>query len=101
MAYYRDFILPQKQYRKPTPTEQEMLGQLRQDLAAFDGIQEAELQTLPFAVARQFEIAPKDFFRLFYEVVFGQERGPRFGTFVQLVGKEKALAMLDEATRTS
>ena len=43
-----------------------------------------------------FEVQPGDFFKMFYEVIFGQERGPRFGTFVQLVGKDKALSMLDE-----
>ena len=75
--------------------------QLRQELAVFEGDQEAEMQTLPFSVAKMFAVEPKDFFRTFYEVVFGQERGPRFGTFVKLVGKDKALAMLDEATRAS
>jgi len=52
---------------------------------------------MPFSVARRFEVEPKDFFKMFYEVIFGQERGPRFGTFVQLVGKDKALSMLDES----
>ena len=42
-----------------------------------------------------FNETPKNLFKMFYEVVFGQERGPRFGTFVQLVGKEKALNLLD------
>jgi lysyl-tRNA synthetase, class I len=96
MAYYRDFILPHKQYRTPTDPEKEMLGQLRVDLAACDMTDDNELQTMPFSVARKFEVQPKDFFRMFYESIFGQERGPRFGTFVQLVGKEKALSMLDE-----
>ncbi|MEK6195655.1 MAG: hypothetical protein N2F24_15685, partial [Deltaproteobacteria bacterium] len=95
MSYYRDFILPNKQYRNPTDLEKEMLGQLRRDLAACDITDDNELQTMPFSVARMFEAEPKDFFRMFYEVVFGQERGPRFGTFVQLVGKDKALSMLD------
>jgi lysyl-tRNA synthetase class 1 len=96
MSYYRDFILPNKQYRNPTDPEKKMLEQLRQDLAACDITDDNELQTMPFSVARMFETEPKDFFRMFYEVVFGQERGPRFGTFVQLVGKDKALSMLDE-----
>jgi lysyl-tRNA synthetase, class I len=96
MSYYRDFILPHKQYRAPTDPEKEMLGQLRLDLAACDMSDDNELQTMPFSVARKFEVQPKDFFRMFYEVIFGQERGPRFGTFVQLVGKEKALSLLDE-----
>ena len=56
---------------------------------------ENELQSLPFEVARTSGMAPKDFFQLFYETVFGQARGPRFGTFVLLVGKEKAVSMLD------
>jgi lysyl-tRNA synthetase class I len=51
-------------------------------------------------VARLFDESPKNFFKTFYEVVFGQERGPRFGTFVQLVGKEKALSLLDTAAST-
>ena len=97
MSYYRDFILPNKQYRNPTDPEKKMLEQLRQDLATCDITDDNELQTMPFSVARMFETEPKDFFRMFYEVVFGQERGPRFGTFVQLVGKDKALSMLDEA----
>ena len=96
MAYYRDFILPHKQYREPTEREIEMLGQLRRDLAACDMTDDDELQTMPFSVARRFEVEPKLFFKMFYEVIFGQERGPRFGTFVRLVGKDKALAMLDE-----
>jgi lysyl-tRNA synthetase class 1 len=95
MSYYRDFVLPLKRYRNPSAQEKEMLGQLRQDLAACDMTDDNALQTMPFAVARMFEVQPGDFFRMFYEVIFGQERGPRFGTFVQLVGKDKALSMLD------
>jgi len=101
MAYYQEFILPQKQYRKPTRTEAMMLKQLRLALAESKGVDEKEMQTMPFSVARKFDVAPADFFRMFYEVIFGQERGPRFGTFVQLVGKEKALSLLDEATDAS
>ena len=97
MNYYRDFIVPNKQYRIATVDEKKMLRSLRNELANHPSDDEKELQTLPFAVARSYDVPPKDFFRLFYEVIFGQERGPRFGTFVQLVGREKALALLDQA----
>ena len=70
---------------------------LRSVLADSDSTDEKQLQSIPFDVARQLQIAPKDLFRTFYEVVFGQERGPRFGTFVQLVGKQKALSLLHDA----
>jgi len=97
MNYYRDFILPNKHYRTPTEKEKEMLKGLRDELANYDGDDENEIQSIPFSVARSFDESPKNFFKTFYEVVFGQERGPRFGTFVQLVGKEKALSLLDTA----
>ena len=100
MNYYRDFILPNKQYRKPTANEKEMLKNLRDGLEKYNGDDEQELQSIPFDTARVCGEEPKTFFKLFYEVVFGQERGPRFGTFVRLVGKDNALALLDEVSRT-
>jgi lysyl-tRNA synthetase class 1 len=99
MNYYRDFILPNKKYRQPNKEEIKMLKTLRDELANYEGDDENELQTIPFNVARMFNEAPKDFFNMFYEVVFGQERGPRFGTFVRLVGRDKALHLLDTVCR--
>lgn len=95
MNYYRDFILPHKKYRRPKEEEKKMLKTLRDQLAKYAGDDEDELQSIPFNVARMFNESPKNFFKMFYEVVFGQERGPRFGTFVRLVGKDKALSLLD------
>ncbi len=95
--YYRDFILPRKHYRPPTQAEHKMLAELRQRVAAYEGDDEKELQSIPFDVARAFETPPGDMFRAFYQVLLGQERGPRFGTFARLVGREKLLSLLDEA----
>jgi len=97
MNYYRDFILPGKKYRTPDEDEIKMLKSLRNELARYGDEDENELQSMPFNVTRRFDVPPKNFFSMFYEVVFGQERGPRFGTFVKLVGKEKALTLLDRA----
>ena len=97
MNYYRDFILPNKKYRVPDEEEKKMLQALGERLREYEGNDESELQTLPFDVARSYDIAPKNFFNTIYEVLLGQERGPRFGTFVNLVGKEKVLSMLDNA----
>jgi len=99
MNYYRDFVLPTKRYHQPNPAEKALLRRLHTALAAAAGGDENDLQTIPFAVARACGLEPQELFRLFYEVVFGQERGPRFGTFVQLVGREKALALLEAASR--
>jgi lysyl-tRNA synthetase, class I len=97
MNYYRDFILPNKKYRIPSEKEKEILKALHDRLLAYEGNDENELQTLPFDVARINDVAPKDFFKTIYEVLLGQERGPRFGTFINLVGKEKMLSLLNAA----
>lgn len=97
MNYYRDFILPAKHFRPPTAEERQMLQSIRDKLTQYEGNNEQELQGIPFEVAQEFEIPPKDLFKMFYEVVLGQERGPRFGTFTRLVGKDQVLSLLDAA----
>jgi lysyl-tRNA synthetase class 1 len=98
LNYYRDFELPNKKFRAPALEERQLLRQLRERLAATEALDEEALQGLPFELAREVVVEPKELFRLFYEVVLGQERGPRFGSFVRLVGRERALQMLDEKT---
>ena len=97
MNYYQDFILPKKRYHHPTEKEREMLRSLRDQLARHTGDDENELQSIPFDVSRMFEVSPKDFFKMFYEALLGQERGPRFATFVRLVGKECIRCIDDDA----
>jgi len=80
----------------PTQEEREMLKSLHDQLTEYAGDDESELQTIPFDVARTFDVSPKHFFKTFYEVLLGQERGPRFGTFIQLVGKDRVLNLLDK-----
>ena len=96
LSYYRDQILPTKEFRAPTEDERSLLNQVRERLAQCDNGDEAELQGIPFAVARDAGHEPKELFRTLYEVLLGQERGPRFGSFVQMLGKERMLQMLAE-----
>ena len=87
LNYYRDVVLPNKKFRPPTDEERVLLAQLAERLSATNGATEEELQAIPFDLAREAEIPPKELFRMFYEVVLGQERGPRFGSLVQLSGE--------------
>ena len=96
LNYYRDVVLPNKQFRPPTDEERALLGQLAERLNATNGATEEELQAIPFDLAREAGVSPKALFRTFYEVVLGQEQGPRFGSLVQLVGKEQVVQMVRE-----
>src|SRR5262249_53956978 len=95
--YYKDFVLPNKNYRSPTEQESLILSALRDRVVAYPGNSEQELQSLPFDVAKAFEVPPGQIFQAFYEIILGQERGPRFGTFTNLVGKDKVVQMLTTA----
>jgi lysyl-tRNA synthetase class 1 len=96
MNYYSDIIEPTKQYRTPNKDEEVLFKEIYNRLKTYEGYDEDELQSIPFDVAREYEISVKDLFKLFYEVILGQERGPRFGTFTCLVRKENVLSLLKE-----
>ena len=37
----------------------------------------------------------RDFFKLIYEVVFGQENGPRLGSFTKIYTKDKTIELIN------
>jgi lysyl-tRNA synthetase class 1 len=42
-----------------------------------------------------------DWFNLHYQVLHGQEKGPRFGSFVAVYGLQNAVTMIDGALARS
>src|SRR3989338_10898113 len=95
--YYRDYITPNKQFRSPSESERVYFKEIVNRLSQTTTTEEKELQTIPFDVARAYNVQPNEVFRGFYEVLFGQERGPRFGTFARLLGKERVIQLLNKS----
>ncbi|MDD5307782.1 MAG: lysine--tRNA ligase [Deltaproteobacteria bacterium] len=98
LRYYNDHILPNKRHRAPSDAERPLFLALRSKLSGpgVDGLDEKALQSLVFDVAREHGIEPPEFFAAIYQVLLGQERGPRFGSFARLVGIERVIALIDE-----
>jgi lysyl-tRNA synthetase class 1 len=98
LKFYEDHILPKKQYRAPSEAERPLFLRLSECLKAEDiaSKTEQDLQSLIFDIAKEYEIDAKDFFSAFYQVLLGQERGPRFGSFAKLVGIDRVLALISE-----
>jgi lysyl-tRNA synthetase class 1 len=42
-----------------------------------------------------------DWFNMLYQVLLGQEKGPRFGSFVSVYGIDNTIAMIDGALARS
>ena len=38
----------------------------------------------------------RDYFKLIYQVLFGQEQGPRLGSFIKLFGIDKSISLIEE-----
>lgn len=86
--YYRDFVKPTKQYRTPTDGERTALSDL---LAAFENLpadaSAEDIQNEVYAIGKSHEYENlRDWFKALYEILLGQEQGPRMGSFVALFG---------------
>jgi lysyl-tRNA synthetase class 1 len=99
LAYYRDFVAPQKKFRDPDPTERAALADLATELRALPADSTAEeVQTLLYEVGKRHPFPElRAFFACLYQVLLGQPDGPRFGQFVALYGVPETVALIDAA----
>jgi lysyl-tRNA synthetase, class I len=115
--YFRDFVLPTKTFREPTAAERTALFDLRDALAQLPPEASAEdIQAVVYEIGRREPFLDKtgkiktkdgkpgvalDWFNMLYQVLLGQEKGPRFGSFVAVYGLANTVAMIDGALARS
>jgi len=99
ITYYRERVLPEKQYRAPSTIERAAL----EDLAVALGTLPAEatseeIQFLVFEVGKRHDFPElRAWFGCLYQVLLGQAEGPRFGGFVALYGMSETIALIEAA----
>ena len=113
--YYRDFVAPTKKFREPTEIERAALQDLRDALSNMEaGASAEEIQNVVYEIGRREPFLDPvkkgkdgrpgvslDWFNMLYQVLLGQEKGPRFGSFVAVYGVPNAVAMIDGALARS
>jgi lysyl-tRNA synthetase class 1 len=115
VRYYEDFVQPKKKFRLPDEVEAGALRALSEALAkAPAGPRAEDLQTLLYdvgrAIPRYQDLNAKGatpdkpgvsnaWFGAIYQVLLGEERGPRFGSFIELYGVENTRALIEKALR--
>jgi lysyl-tRNA synthetase class 1 len=99
VAYYRDFVRPDKRYRDADPMEREALQDLATALETLPPDASAEtIQHAVFEVGKRHPFADlRSFFGCLYQVLLGQQEGPRFGGFVALYGIPETIALIRSA----
>jgi len=99
IAYYRDFVAPNKRHRAPNATERAALEDLLHVLRALPEDSDAEaIQTQLYEVGKRHPFAGlRDWFGCLYQVLLGQDEGPRFGGFVALYGIPGTIGLIEAA----
>jgi lysyl-tRNA synthetase class 1 len=112
IRYFDDFVKPSKVYRAADAVEREALTALSDALGALPADADGEaIQNAALNVARKVERyqdhakrSPEGgpgvsvaFFQMIYQVLIGQERGPRFGSFAALYGIGETRALIERA----
>jgi lysyl-tRNA synthetase class 1 len=112
IRYFDDFVKPAKVFRAPDEVEAEALRGLSEKLGTLPAdAGSTDIQNAMLDVAREIERyqdhtkkSPEGgpgvsvaFFQMIYQVLIGQERGPRFGSFVALYGIENTRKLIARA----
>lgn len=99
IAYYRDFVRPAKRHRDADATERAALADLAETLRGMDADADAEaIQTAVYEVGKRHPFPElRAWFGCLYQVLLGQQEGPRFGGFVALYGIPETVALIETA----
>jgi len=96
--YFKDFIQPNLKFKIPNSDEKSILLEVVKSISLLDESAEADdFQSAIFSVAKNsnYKDDIKTFFKLIYEVVFGQENGPRLGSFTKIYTKNKTIELIN------
>jgi lysyl-tRNA synthetase class 1 len=113
--YFHDFVMPEKKFREAGETERAALLDLRDALAQLPADAAAErIQDVVYEIGRREPFLDHkkkakdgkpgvslDWFNMLYQVLLGQEKGPRFGSFVAVYGLKNTVEMIDGALARS
>ena len=115
VRYFHDIVKARKNFRLPNPQERAALGILSQGLKELgtkfkdsqgkdsqdkDSLQDSlqdSVQSLVYQVGKEQNFALKDWFCALYEILLGQQHGPRLGSFIALYGLEESIELIDKA----
>ncbi len=99
IKYFNDVIKKNKKYKKPNSDERKALEALIIMLEKCnDEMQPEDIQTEIYTVGKEngYKENLRDWFRLIYEVVFGDENGPRMGFFISFFGVKETQQLIKD-----
>ena len=98
IQYYKDFVEPNKKYKKPSDEEKKILQELLNFLKKCEPtITAEEIQTEIYELGKKYKYELKDWFLFLYEILLGQKNGPRLGTFILLLSVKETIKLIEDS----
>ena len=99
IRYFKDVIKLQKKYKIPNNDEKKAIKALIKTLEGCnDQMTPEDIQTLIYSTGKENGYAEnlRDWFKLIYEVIFGEENGPRMGFFISFFGVNETKQLIED-----
>ena len=97
--YFKDKVEPNKKFKKPNLEEKQALSNLAKKLVIVpQKTKPEEIQTIIYSVGKEngYEKNLREWFKLIYEVLFGELDGPRMGFFVSFFGVKETVTLIND-----
>ena len=99
IKFFKDKLKPKKVYKKPNEKEKRALTKLIQGIEKInDNTLPEEIQTIVYSVGKEngYEKNLRDWFKLIYQVLFGDIDGPRMGFFINFFGVQETIKLIKD-----
>ena len=100
--YFKDKVEPNKKFKTPNDEEKKALKNLVSKLEKVDqNLNPEDIQTVVYSVGKEngYDKNLRDWFKLIYQVLFGEEDGPRMGFFVNFFGLEETIKLINDKVK--
>ena len=94
--YYNDFIKPNKKFKNPSQLETNAINDLISDLMGTSQNESEIYQNIVYNIAKKYNFEIKDWFLSLYQILLGQDSGPRFGSFIKIFEKSNFINLCKE-----
>jgi len=99
LKYFEDIVKPNKKYRKPNDKEKKALQDLVNRLKDCKEQMDPEaIQTIVYSVGKDngYEENLREWFKAIYEIIFGDQDGPRMGFFISFFGIKESIELINK-----
>ena len=99
LKYFKDVVEPNKKYRKPNDKEKKALQDLVKRLEnCKDQMDPEAIQTIVYSVGKEngYKENLREWFKAIYEIIFGDQDGPRMGFFISFFGVKETIQLINK-----